>query len=104
MLLDLLIHSLGLTIGLGVIRRRDVCPCPDQSMEVFHELGCELGPMITNHLMRDSELLPHMVAEELGGSHRRDFSGGWDSYDVLGESVNDHQILSHHILAILVIR
>ena len=59
-------------------------------MEVFHELGCELRPTITNHLSRDSELLPHVVTEELGGSHRRDFSGCWDSYDVLGELINDY--------------
>ena len=59
-------------------------------MEVFHELGCELRPAITNHLLRDSELFPHMVAEKLGGSHRRDLSGGWDGYDVFGESVDDY--------------
>ena len=66
-------------------------------MEVFHELGCKLRPVITNHLSRDSELLPHMVAEEFGGSHRRDFSGGWDGYDVLGESVDDYH---YHIVSL----
>ena len=59
-------------------------------MEVFHELGCELRPTVTDHFSGDSELLPHVVAEELGGSHRRDFSGGWDSYNVFGKSVDDY--------------
>ena len=59
-------------------------------MEVFHELGCELRPTVTDHFSGNSELLPHMVAEELGGSHRRDFSGGWDGYDVLDELVDHH--------------
>ena len=59
-------------------------------MEVFHELGRELRPTITNHLSRDSELLPHMVTEELGGSHQRDFSSGWDGYNILDESVDDY--------------
>ena len=63
-------------------------------MEVFHELGRELRPTIANHLPRDSKLLPHVVAEKLGGSHGRDFSGGWDGYDVLSEVVDYY----HYVL------
>ena len=59
-------------------------------MEVFHELGRKLRPTITNHLSRDSELFPHVVAEKFGGSHGGDFSGCRDGYDVLGKSVDDY--------------
>ena len=59
-------------------------------MEVFHELGRKLGSAITNHFSRDPELFLYVVTEKFGGSHWRDFSSGWDGYDVLGESVDDH--------------
>ena len=59
-------------------------------MEVFHELGCELRASVADHLSRDPKLFPYVVVEKFGGSHGGDFSGGWNGYDVLGESVDDH--------------
>ena len=59
-------------------------------MEILHELGSELRSLITDHLPGNSELFPYIVVEKFGSSHGQDFSGGGDSYDVLGESVNNH--------------
>ena len=59
-------------------------------MEVFHELGCKLRPTITNHFLGDSKLFPHVVVEKFGGSHGRDFSSGWYSYNVFGELVDNY--------------
>ena len=59
-------------------------------MEVLHELGHELRALITDHLPGDSKLFPHVVTEKFGSSHRRYFSSGGDSYDILGESVDNY--------------
>ena len=66
-------------------------------MEVLHELGSELRSSIADHLLGDSELLPHMVTEEFGGSHGGDFSSGWGGYYILGESVNDYH---YHVVSL----
>ena len=59
-------------------------------MEVFHELGCELGSRVTDYFTGNSELLPYVITEEFGSSHGGNLSSGGDGDDVLGELVNNY--------------
>jgi hypothetical protein len=85
------IHSLGLTIGLGVISRGKPLPGTQRGTECPGELAGEQGiPVGDNHL-GDTVEFPHMVKEQQGCLLSG--SGGGSSHEVahLGQLVHYHK-------------
>jgi hypothetical protein len=60
-LLDVLVDTFGLSIGLWVIGRRGVRLYAQELQQIPHEVSHELCPSVTNHHLGQPEVLPHMV-------------------------------------------
>jgi hypothetical protein len=63
-LLQLLVDSFGLDVGLQVICNRSCNSDRQQAVQLTSELSKELDTSVRNHISRQSMQLPHMVQEE----------------------------------------
>ena len=64
-LLELLVNTLHLAIGLRVVGRRSCDFDPEDAIQFAREVGNELGPAIRYDCSRESAELPDMIEEQL---------------------------------------
>ena len=89
-LLDLLVNSFGLTIGLGVIGGREIGFYSGHRIKIPHGLGCELRSSIADGFSRESKLGPKVILINACSAEGGEFHVGRECDDVFGKAVNDH--------------
>src|ERR1700731_3902156 len=62
--LNLLIHLLCLSICLWMESSTWVCLYPNHGIEFLHEMGYELGALLTHNFVWDSMVLEHLISED----------------------------------------
>ena len=86
-LFDLLIDTFGLAVGLWMICGGQIGFCAGHSVEISHELCCELGTLIADGFSWEAELGPDMVAIDTGGAKGGEFHIHRECYDIFRESI-----------------
>jgi len=88
-LLNFLIDPLCLTISLRVVSSGHCDPDFQQLAETAHEIQHELGPSVTNDLLREPMEFPNMVSEQLSYARGGNIRGGWYGVSMFGQAIYD---------------
>src|ERR1700731_2128364 len=89
--LNLLIHPLCLSICLQMESSTWICLYPNHGIEFLHEVGYELGALVTYNFVWDSMVPEHSISEDAHCTESSEVSPNSFNQHLLHELINNDE-------------